>query len=149
MSFNLKSQTEVLLLHLMAKSEGILQREDFPTKNLFYKMKNEGYIKKCADSFKTTDKFKHDYTKEVDKTARFGCTGSSIHGREIMNILKTLPTSALSSVQSAADLAAEHKTLSKTAGYKTAVSNIHQDLVNQRTEIQSRLKECKSPLAAV
>ncbi len=132
MPFNLRSPTELTLLLLLAKSEGRLQRKYFPTKQLFYKMRNENFIKADKFGFKITEKFKKDYISSIDKTATFSSTGSPTHEKGIVGFLKVLPPPALASVAPAATLAVEHKVHQSTGEYKAAVATIQQGLVQQR-----------------
>lgn len=149
MAFNIRNPTEVVLLHLLAKSEGRLQRSDFPTKQLLYKMLNENYVKKDSQGYKLTDKFKREYIERIDKSAKFGSTGSIIHEQGVVKALQMLPKEALSQVTNAAQLAAEHKDRVKTTEYRQAVQAIKNKLLEQRTQLQSQLQAAPSRLDSI
>lgn len=143
---NPKVQTIVSYLHL---GENRISKSEIMTlgnKDVFYALKNSGYIKQLSkDEFHGTSKL-HSYVKRTDGT-HFSSSASSSHSRAVRDSLSLLPSSVLArrSYRSSTDTERYfEKNVMPTQQYKEELYRMKQDYKEELRNIESAYADTQS-----
>ena len=151
-SLNLKNPKQMHLIHTFAISEGRLSKEQILTqgnKELFYRMKNNGYIKetvKGSGIYKATSKLKTLTEKTTGISYGNGC--SSKHSAKIGKAVSYLPDTVISEGRftSGQMLKQEMQSLKQTPQYQKSLAHLQRNILREerttQTNFQNYISKC-------
>lgn len=137
----------MMILHQYALCEGILTKEQIITssnKEIFYRMKNNGYIKetsKKSNVYKATKKLEREVKKVSDLELEHGA--STMHSRKIFEKnMKNIPNSVIQDgrFRTGKTLKKEFETFKKTNEYHIAIERIKSNIYRKEATINYKSK---------
>lgn len=145
-SLNLKNQKQLNLVHSFVVAEGRLSKEQIfreANKEIFYRMKNNGYIKetvKGSGIFKATGKLQSLVKKTEGISFSVGC--SSKHSAKIIKAVSYLPQSVIMEgrFESGQALKEEMSAYKQTSGYQRKIGDMQKAVLRQSKQIGVRYK---------
>lgn len=115
-------------------------------KDVFYQLKNSGYIQQCSHGeFKGTSKL-HSYIKKTDGR-HFSSSASSSHAKSVRDSLSLLPSSVLERKSYSSSADAERyfeKKVKPTQQYKEELYRMKQELKEELRQIESAYQTSKT-----
>lgn len=126
---NFKNKKTMILIANLQLAENTLSKNDvlqIANKDIYYKLKNSGYIKESNGRVKATPKLQN-YIKKLDNSS-FSYSCSRDHAKRIRNSLSLLPESVLvnRAFTSGVDVEKKYKRFSKTQTHKTRLEQMKQ-----------------------
>lgn len=137
----------MMILHQYALCEGILTKEQIITssnKEIFYRMKNNGYIKetsKKSNVYKATKKLEREIKRVSDLELEHGA--STMHSRKIFEkIMKNIPNSVIQEgrFSTGKTLKKEFEAYKKTNEYHIAIERIKSNIYRKEATINYKSK---------
>ena len=127
---NFKNKKTMILIANLQLAENTLSKNDvlqIANKDIYYKLKNSGYIKESNGRVKATAKLQN-YIKKLDNS-NFSYSCSRDHAKRIKNSLSLLPQSVLvnRAFASGVDVEKKYKKFSKTQIHKTRLEQMKQE----------------------
>ena len=135
-NFSMKNTSLLRFGYSTMLADGKLSRENIiavGSKTLFGQLKNDGYIKESSEKgvFKTTDKFKSEFSKLIGDSRNFGgSTSGEQHQKLVGDIVTKIPESSLlrGDFKNGNQLAAENRPNKKTPEFKGKVMELKQEI---------------------
>ena len=130
---NFKNKKTQLVISYLQLAENNMTKNDvlqIANKDIYYKLKNSGYIKESNGRVKATPKLQN-YIKKMDNS-NFSYSCSRDHAKRIKNSLSLLPESVLvnRAFESGVDVEKKYKRFSKTQTHKTRLEQLKQEHKN-------------------
>lgn len=127
---NFKNKKTQLVISYLQLAENNMSKNDvlqIANKDIYYKLKNSGYIKESNGRVKATPKLQN-YIKKLDNSS-FSYSCSRDHAKRIRNSLSLLPESVLvnRAFSSGVDVEKKYKNFCKTQTYKTRLEQMKQE----------------------
>jgi len=146
-SLNLKNPKQLNLIHTFAVAEGRLSKEQIfreANKEIFYRMKNNGYIKetvKGSGIFKATGKLQSLVKKTEGISFSVGC--SSKHSAKITKAVSYLPKSVIAEGRFASGqaLKEEMSAYKQTGSYQRRIEHMQKAVLRERKQIEAQYQD--------
>lgn len=153
-NLNLRNPKQMQIIHTMAVSEGRISKAQIMeqgNKEIFYRMKNNGFIKETkrgSGVFKATKKLQSLTEKTTGITFGNGCSNS--HSAKIAEAISHIPPAVITEgrFQSGQMLKREMELFKQTSAYEKGVEKLQRDVLHLERQIQAdyqkSLTECRS-----
>ena len=114
-------------------------------KDIFYQLKNSGYIKKKNDEFCGTAKLHQHFRANEGKL--FASSSSAVHSQSVRNSLSFLPQSVLvnGSYKTSSDIEKQFRRIAKTPGFRNKLESLKGELKAELAKADAeRNKPCST-----